>query len=393
VCVSQAARVRHAHVIEQPDTTEAGRLKRTILNDAARGAGVAVLDPGGRLVNQLLTMFAPGDAHRVVYFRPGERDWVPLWNPLEAAWEHGHRYMCDAFVSSLRNFTSHWSDRVESLMRMLFGVIVCVPRSTVRDMLALLKRIRYGSARLRRAQLAGLQDRHFRQCCWDGLRDLRDAYEPTQAVLEALLRSGSTGIMLSQPNNRFRFQQLIDAGYILLIDLSLLEPELRVVIGRLAHKLLDLAIRGHSVRMDRSLLELPSCGTEPQSYVSPTFGCPIEPRRRGLSPTQAIDEYELRWEIARRIRDATHAAMMTRCHDQGQVSCDRGSRAREDLCSPRESGPHASGGRQVAPLRSASSSEGFPSISRDQIVWWCHERYYRRSTEVQAALQRTRRSG
>jgi hypothetical protein len=54
-----------------------------VLDDIDKGMGVAVLDPHGDLVESLLYQIKEEHIERTIYFDPGERTHVPLWNPLK----------------------------------------------------------------------------------------------------------------------------------------------------------------------------------------------------------------------------------------------------------------------------------------------------------------------
>jgi hypothetical protein len=49
-------------------------MERMILDDLAKGFGVAVLDPHGDLVERLLCSLPEHEIERTIYFNPGERD-------------------------------------------------------------------------------------------------------------------------------------------------------------------------------------------------------------------------------------------------------------------------------------------------------------------------------
>ena len=51
------------------------------MDDIKKGHGVAVLDPHGDMVDRILSLLPEEAIPRVVYFEPGNFDWVPLWNP------------------------------------------------------------------------------------------------------------------------------------------------------------------------------------------------------------------------------------------------------------------------------------------------------------------------
>ena len=82
VCIPLELRLQHTHVIGHSRTGKSTLMERMALHDIQEGHGVAVLDPCGSLVERLMRLVQPGHADRVIYFAPGDLNWIPLWNPL-----------------------------------------------------------------------------------------------------------------------------------------------------------------------------------------------------------------------------------------------------------------------------------------------------------------------
>ena len=83
VCIPDELRMRHVHMIGRPFMGTTTLLMHMIINDIKNGHGVAVIDPHGDLVEGLLHLMPQEAIDRVVYFNPGDPDWIPLWNPMQ----------------------------------------------------------------------------------------------------------------------------------------------------------------------------------------------------------------------------------------------------------------------------------------------------------------------
>ncbi|MDA1330415.1 MAG: hypothetical protein DWG76_05580 [Chloroflexi bacterium] len=82
---SATERATHTHVVGQSGTGKSRALESWVMQDAAAGRGVGVIDPHGDLFNNLLSRLAKQKSvrDRVVIFDPLDPDWVVGLNPLE----------------------------------------------------------------------------------------------------------------------------------------------------------------------------------------------------------------------------------------------------------------------------------------------------------------------
>ena len=103
-CISDKLSMRHVHVIGRPSVGMSGLLEDMIMADIKRGHGVAVFDPHHDMVDRLLSLIPEEAVDRVIYFEPGNHDWVPLWNPLERIPVQNIGRMTDVLIGVLRSF-------------------------------------------------------------------------------------------------------------------------------------------------------------------------------------------------------------------------------------------------------------------------------------------------
>jgi len=54
---------------------------------------------------------------RIIYFNPGDPDYVPLWNPLKNSSGHNDGRVADDLVGSIKIVMKDWGDRLEHVMR------------------------------------------------------------------------------------------------------------------------------------------------------------------------------------------------------------------------------------------------------------------------------------
>lgn len=242
ICIPQAIRSRSTHLIARQGMGKSTTLEHMVLSDIASGSGVAVLDPHGDLIRRLLELIPKNHAERCVLYAPADREWVPLWNPLKPSANQDLSRTADDLVSAIRHIVQGWGDRLENLLRHSFCSLLQIEGSTLLDVSNLLKKKSPESLRLI-AEIERSCDSETIKNFWrhDFPRYSDQDLSPSQHKLSKLLMSGTVSLMLSQPENRFNFREIMDSGKILLADLSGLGHDLRGLLGSFVLSLLHIA--------------------------------------------------------------------------------------------------------------------------------------------------------
>ena len=121
------------------------------MSDIQAGHGVAVLDPHGDLVDRLSCCIPENKIDRVIYFNPGDPDWVPVWNPMHYTPGQDIGRTADDMVRAIQSFVTSgsWGDRMEHILRNMCFSLVPMPHSTILDLAALLRNKSEESKQLR----------------------------------------------------------------------------------------------------------------------------------------------------------------------------------------------------------------------------------------------------
>lgn len=149
ICIPDKHRMRHIHLIGSPDTGKSTLEENMIINDIIKGYGVAIIDPHGDMVKRLLVRLPEEVIHRVVYFNPGDPDWIPLWNPMQKIPGQDIGRIADDLIGVIKSVSvvTAWGARMEHLLRQcIFGLlhlsgtslldvyeILCVSNETKKD--------------------------------------------------------------------------------------------------------------------------------------------------------------------------------------------------------------------------------------------------------------------
>lgn len=220
-------------------------MESMILHDVSQGHGVAVLDPHGRLVHRIAGLLPAEHVERVIFFDPGDPDWVPRWNPFRCQSTFGASRLANDLVWALKSFFTDWGNRVEHLLRHAIFAVLHLPGGSLLDVSNILSP-RSDEGRCLRAQVLMAVNNRLVKLFW---RHDFDKYSSadlarTRHKLNELLSFGTVSLMLSQDDSAFDLRDIMDSGGILLVDLSRLGPEARKMLGRFTLSLLHFAALG-----------------------------------------------------------------------------------------------------------------------------------------------------
>jgi hypothetical protein len=247
ICIPAEIRARSTHIIGKPGQAKSTTMAWMVLDDIEKGMGVAVLDPHGDLVEALLYQIKKEHVDRVIYFDPGDREYVPLWNPLKRNTGQSLSRTSDDLVSAIKSVVTGWGDRLEHLLRHGIYALLQLPQSTLLDLSNLLRRKTAESDRLRDAILQVVDNKtayNFWKNDFD--RYSNEALDPPKHKLSKLLLSDRVALMISQPENLIDFRKIMDEGKILLINLSTIGPDEREILGCFILSLLHLTALSRS---------------------------------------------------------------------------------------------------------------------------------------------------
>lgn len=116
VCLSRDLRMRHVHVVGASGSGKSTLLTRMILADLRSGEGLAVLDPHGDLVDEILSRFPKEREQDLILFDPGDEEVSLGWNMLEARSETEKTLLASDLVGVFRRLSTSWGDQMNSVL-------------------------------------------------------------------------------------------------------------------------------------------------------------------------------------------------------------------------------------------------------------------------------------
>jgi excisionase family DNA binding protein len=116
VSMSTEARVRHMHLIGASGSGKSTLLLNMIVQDIKNGNGLAVLDPHGDLIDQVLSHIPEERAHDVVLFDPSDENYPVGFNILSAHSDLERNLLASDLVSVFKRLSTSFGDQMTTVL-------------------------------------------------------------------------------------------------------------------------------------------------------------------------------------------------------------------------------------------------------------------------------------
>jgi excisionase family DNA binding protein len=116
VSISSEARVRHMHLIGASGSGKSTLLLNMIVQDIESGNGLAVLDPHGDLIDQVIGRIPEERAHDVVLFDPSDESYPVGFNILSAHSDLERNLLASDLVSVFKRLSTSFGDQMTTVL-------------------------------------------------------------------------------------------------------------------------------------------------------------------------------------------------------------------------------------------------------------------------------------
>ncbi len=125
-------RFQHMYVIGQTGTGKTTLLKNLVLQDIRAGRGIAVIDPHGEFVDEVMSAIPPHRLDDVIYFDPVDTDFPIGFNILEAK-EPEYKHLISSGLMSVftKIWANVWSARMEYILSNTVLAVIDTPGATL----------------------------------------------------------------------------------------------------------------------------------------------------------------------------------------------------------------------------------------------------------------------
>jgi hypothetical protein len=208
---------RHVHVIGASGSGKSNLLLQLLLEDVKQGGGIALLDPHGDLVDDLLVRLPERRLEDVILFDPADTEYPVGFNVLAAHSDLEKTLLASDLVAIFRRLSTSWGDQMHAVLANAIQAFLESERGgTIAD--------------LRKF----LIDREFRDEFLTTIKDEEIVYYwkkefpllhgrpqgPILTRLDSFLRPKLVRQMVVQRENRIDFRSVMDDGKIFLAKLA-----------------------------------------------------------------------------------------------------------------------------------------------------------------------------
>lgn len=225
VYVERDDRRRHSYIIGKTGTGKTEFLKTMIMQDIQNGEGLAVIDPHGDLIEDVLRLIPPKRAEEVILFDPSDVERPMGFNMLEAQTEQQKHFVVNSIIGLMYklfdpNKTGIIGPRFEHAVRNAMLTVMYEPGSTFIEVVRILT-----DPAFVQELLPKVQDPIIRRYWTDQIAQTSDFHK--SEVLDYIVSKFGRFVtnkmirnIIGQSQSAFEFRKVMDEGKILLINLS-----------------------------------------------------------------------------------------------------------------------------------------------------------------------------
>jgi len=212
-------RRQHVYIIGQTGTGKSTLLYNMILQDIEAGRGVAVIDPHGDLVHEVLDHIAPWRTDDIVYFHPADEDPVAL-NVLRASSDDWH-LVTSGIVSAFKKiWGDSWGPRLEYILYATVAALTQCDNASLLGVSRMLHDARYRLWVVRQIKDPMVRSFWVNEFERYDRKFLQEAVSPVQNKVGQIMFSPLLRHVLGQVATKVNFRFIMDHHRVFLANLS-----------------------------------------------------------------------------------------------------------------------------------------------------------------------------
>lgn len=225
VYVQRDDRRRHMYIIGKTGTGKTEFLKQMIMQDINAGEGLAVVDPHGDLIEDILKLMPPQRAEDVILFDPSDTSRPMGFNMLDATTEEQKHFVVNSIIGLMYklfdpNKTGIIGPRFEHAIRNAMLTVMYEKGSTFIEVVRVLTDTNFVQELLPK-----VQDPIIKRYWTDQIAQTSDFHK--SEVLDYIVSKFGRFVtnkmirnIIGQSDSAFNFRRVMDEGKILLVNLS-----------------------------------------------------------------------------------------------------------------------------------------------------------------------------
>jgi len=282
-------RAIHVYAIGKTGTGKSTLLGNMIIDDIVKGRGVAVVDPHGDLISDVLAYIPDERIDDVVYFSPADRDYPIGFNLLESVDPQYKNIVSSGIVGVFKKiFGESWGPRLEYILRNVVLGLLDYPGATMLSIIKILTDTKYRRGVIDKIEDPVIRDFFLNEYERYDQKFRTEAVAPIQNKVGQFLSSTVIRNIVGQKKSSIDLREIMDKKKILLIDLSIgkIGEDNSALLGSMLITKIQMAAmsRADMAREDRVPFYL--YVDEFQNFATDSFAVILsEARKYGLSLT------------------------------------------------------------------------------------------------------------
>ena len=225
IFMAEKDRQRHMYIVGKTGTGKSEFLKTMIMQDIRAGKGVAVIDPHGELVEDIMLLLPPDRAEDVIYFNPSYTERPMGMNMMEAETEEQKHFVASSIIGLMYKLydphkTGIIGPRFEHAIRNAMLTIMSEPGTTFVELVRCLTDTAYVQELLPK-----VEDPVVRRYWTDQIAQTSDFHK--SEVLDYIVSKFGRFVtnrtmrnIIGQSKSAFNLRNVMDTGKVLLVNLS-----------------------------------------------------------------------------------------------------------------------------------------------------------------------------
>jgi len=214
-------RFQHMYVIGQTGTGKTTLLKNIVLQDIKAGRGIAVIDPHGEFVDEVMSAIPPHRLDDVIYFDPVDTDYPLGFNILETK-EPEYKHLISSGLMSVftKIWANVWSARMEYILSNTVLAVIDTPGATLLSIPRMLVDKSYRQVVINNCQDPVVRSYWINEYEQYEPKFRTEAIAPIQNKVGQFLSTHIIRNIVGQPKSSLDISKIMNEGKILLVNVS-----------------------------------------------------------------------------------------------------------------------------------------------------------------------------
>ncbi len=222
--IKQEDRRRHMYLLGKTGTGKSTFLKNMIVGDIIEGKGLAVLDPHGDLVDEILDLIPEHRIKDVIYLDPSDTEYPIGLNMLDLNEDETMDLLADGIVNVFKKFFGEfsWGPRLQYILTNTILTLLHCQNVSLLAVQRILTDTNYRKFLLKQVKdpfLIKFWDDEFKSM-GNNAKLLAEAIAPIQNKVGRFLGSPMVRNMIGQIKSNINLTEIMNSGKILLVNLS-----------------------------------------------------------------------------------------------------------------------------------------------------------------------------